>query len=130
MKKLFITILAVFYLGVSSGATVHFHYCMGELINWGLEQDKSTDCSNCGMDKTKADGCCKEQHKEIKVDKSHQAFKTAFHFQQTIQAVLISHLHKNWEEALPISLIVEYPVTNGPPRPATPIFIKNCTYRI
>ena len=36
MKKLLITILALVYLTVSSGATVNLHYCMGKLMSWDL----------------------------------------------------------------------------------------------
>ncbi|WP_200864732.1 hypothetical protein [Arcticibacter svalbardensis] len=39
MKKFFVTLFVVFYLGVSSGATMHFHYCMGQLVDMGLEMD-------------------------------------------------------------------------------------------
>ncbi len=83
MKKLIITVLAVFYLGVSSGATVHFHYCMGELIEWGLSNDSSEgadDCSNCGMKKGVSENCCKDQKQELKLKESQKAplsiFKT------------------------------------------------------
>jgi hypothetical protein len=54
MKRTLLTILAIFYLGVSSGATVHFHYCMGELVSWGLAKQAGKVCDFCGMSKTTA----------------------------------------------------------------------------
>jgi hypothetical protein len=36
MKKILVSILAVFYLASSVGATVHLHYCMDKFINWSL----------------------------------------------------------------------------------------------
>ncbi|MBK8522228.1 MAG: hypothetical protein IPL54_15650 [Chitinophagaceae bacterium] len=35
-EKFITAILAVLYLGTSSGATIHMHYCMGKLAEWGL----------------------------------------------------------------------------------------------
>jgi hypothetical protein len=40
MKKFITAILAVLYLGTSSGATIHMHYCMGKLAEWGLGHQK------------------------------------------------------------------------------------------
>ena len=68
MKKLLIAIVALLYIGSSTGATVHLHYCMGKLADWGIGHDKSENCSQCGMEKTdkKDNGCCKDEHKFIK----------------------------------------------------------------
>ena len=51
MKKFITAILAVLYLGTSSGATIHMHYCMGKLADWGLGHQNSKTCGNCGMEK-------------------------------------------------------------------------------
>ena len=43
MKKTIIAIVAFFYLVISSGFTVHIHYCMNKLAGWGLfHLDKDT----------------------------------------------------------------------------------------
>jgi hypothetical protein len=64
MKKLFAFILAFFYLTSTIGANVHLHYCMDELINWGVVNNESVTCENCGMEKD--DGCCKDEQKFLK----------------------------------------------------------------
>lgn len=73
MKRPIAVILALLYLVVSTGATVHMHYCMGSLVDMGLWHNKSERCSNCGMDNTKARDCCKDKHQFVKLEKDQQA---------------------------------------------------------
>jgi hypothetical protein len=69
MKKLITFIVAILYLVTSTGATVHLHYCMGNLKSWGIGYDDSKFCSNCGMKKSDATkDCCKDDHTYIKND--------------------------------------------------------------
>lgn len=69
MKKFLVTILALVYLTVSCGATVQIHYCMGNLVHWNLWTSIDKNCSKCGMKKVtkKHNGCCKDDHKHIKL---------------------------------------------------------------
>lgn len=68
MKRLLVIILALSYLCLSTGITVHTHYCMGKLVGTSfIEQDEDHHCSHCGMDKKSSkNGCCKDEHKIIK----------------------------------------------------------------
>lgn len=72
MKKLVVSILAVFYLASAVGATVHLHYCMDKLINWSLTKADGDKCDKCGMKKD--GGCCKD---ELKLVKNNTDQKTA-----------------------------------------------------
>ncbi|KEQ30929.1 hypothetical protein N180_20190 [Pedobacter antarcticus 4BY] len=49
MKKTLLIFLAVFYFGISQGATVYLHYCMGELVQMGMIESQSPSCDFCGM---------------------------------------------------------------------------------
>lgn len=80
MKKLVLTILTIFYLGVSSGATVHFHYCMGQLIEWGLSETNAEECSSCSRKESETEKCCKDQSQQFKVEKSQKAAPSAYEF--------------------------------------------------
>lgn len=131
MKRLLITVLAVFYLSVSSGATVHFHYCMGELIEWGLSDDasKSADnCDNCGMKKGVSEDCCKDQKQEFKLKESQKASFS------TVQAKVIDLPAKVYPELGFTQVYAkEYliPVINAPPRiQKAPTFLLNRNFRI
>ncbi|WP_026898176.1 HYC_CC_PP family protein [Daejeonella oryzae] len=130
MKKLVVTILAVFYLGVSSGATVHFHYCMGELFEWGLSKNKAANCDNCSMKKAAAQDCCKDQHQQFKVEKSQKASQTLFQFNQPSLDIPILSYQIVSEQFTGISA-QGHPYGNAPPRTnQIPVFIRNCTYLI
>ena len=131
MKKLIITVLAVFYLGVSSGATVHFHYCMGELIEWGLTNDASEsadDCSNCGMKKGVSGDCCKEQKQEFKLK---EAQKTAINTIQAKAFSLAPITYPNYTETLIANQQVLIPLSHAPPaKQKIAVFILNRNFRI
>jgi hypothetical protein len=131
MKKLLITVLAVFYLGASSGATVHFHYCMGELIEWGLSNDSSEgtdDCSNCGMKKGISEDCCKDQKQELKIKDSQKAPLSIFQAKIfAMEPIIHTILHV---KALP-PVSEYYSFNNSVPRTGkTPVFIRNRNFRI
>ena len=101
MKKFLILILTFAYLATTTGATVHMHYCMDKLVELNLWHSEKDQCNNCGMDKseTKDDkGCCKDEHKQVKVDKDHYTSDVAFQAMQIAAA------------ALPVSFI-EIPAT-------------------
>ena len=74
MKKIIVAILALLYITTSTGATIHMHYCMGKLADWGIGHNDSKTCGNCGMDKSeeKDNGCCKVEQKQIKLKTDHQ----------------------------------------------------------
>ena len=131
MKKLLITVLAVFYLSVSSGATVHFHYCMGELIEWGLTNDnleKAADCSNCGMKKGVSEDCCKVQKQEYKLKESQKTLVISI---QPEAFALAPVTYPDFTQILSSSPTDLIPESNAPPRTLkTAVFIRNCNFRI
>jgi hypothetical protein len=131
MKKLFITVLAIFYLSVSSGATVHFHYCMGELIEWGLSDNdsaKENDCSNCGMKKGLSEDCCKDQKQEYKLKESQKAPLNTI---QPVVFALAPVNYSDFNQILPSTPANLIPERIAPSRtPKTAVFIRNCNYRI
>ncbi len=77
MKKLFVFILAITYLAEAGGMSLYKHYCMDRLVSWGLTKG-GKDCPSCGMeknhpDKSECKGCCKDEHKIIKITGDHRA---------------------------------------------------------
>lgn len=131
MKRLLLTILTVFYLGTSSGAAVHLHYCMGELVDLGLTQSKQANCELCGMTKSESakNTCCKDVSKEAKVDQSKKTSQFIYQF-KTFSAPVLQRLFSDIDIAL-LSRPNKTVYTNAPPeRLNVPVFIRNCTYRI
>ncbi len=133
MKKLLVSIFAVFYLGLSSGAVVHLHYCMDQLVEWNLLNDSNNDlCGNCGMPKThKKDkkDCCREDVQFIKITDA----------QKTTDNINPAHLNFT---AVPVpsffeTVIINIPGTvqndsfTPPPLVHGPgIYLRNCVFRI
>jgi hypothetical protein len=133
MKKFIVCILAILYMGSSTGAIVHMHYCMGKLVEQSLWHGKAKKCSKCGTkenNKSCKKKCCKDEHKLIKLNKDQ---KTA---ESSIQLLAYTSLviPVNFTELPQVhmtSVTQEYPVTNAPPRSCkVQPYITLCTFRI
>jgi len=130
MKKIATLILALFYLSVSTGATVHLTYCMGRLVEEGLLHADSKNCSRCGMEKNEKNGCCKDEVKLLKIDndqtvpetslKNPLVFPVAISF---TDGLTTAYLHGVTDPAVP-------PVQTRPLQTNTAVFIRNCVFRI
>jgi hypothetical protein len=133
MKRLIVCILAILYIGSSTGATVHMHYCMGKLVDMGLWHGKKAGtCNKCGAKENSSckKKCCKDVHKTVKLDKDHKMAESAFQF-LALTPFDVPHHYYDLLQAHFTTSAQEYPVTNGPPRSSkiqTYIFLR--TFRI
>ena len=132
MKKIIIAILAIVYMGTATGATIHMHYCMGKLVSMGLLPGKDDQCDKCGMKKIegKSNGCCKDDNKQIKIEKDQKKTETAVQTMLAIPvempAVIIEIPLNNFS-----SLTERNPYGNAPPRSASvAVYIRNCVFLI
>jgi hypothetical protein len=111
MKKILVSILAVFYLASSVGATVHLHYCMDKLINWSLLKGDGDKCDKCGMKKD--DGCCKDEHKFVKNSDDQKAAESSIEVLQFLTGtapVSVLNISEFYS-----SIVHKYPVSHAPP---------------
>ena len=130
MKKLITTILAIFYLGVSSGASIDMHYCMGQLIDWGISQDETEKCNNCGMEKGLSSDCCKDEQHKLAVKESPKASAIVYHFNTpglNVHSAVYNGTGFIYVHPLEENRIVS---DSPPPSQSIPAFIRNCTFRI
>ena len=137
MKRILLIILAFIYLGLSQGPTVYLHYCMGELVQMGLEHpDEAAACEFCGMDATASnaqaakEACCEQDAKSIKIDNVQKIVKSEFHFEQApvlLPKTLIEQFLKSTPDKGSQSLFSDQ---KAPPIQDIPVFVRNCTYRI
>lgn len=126
MRKIIVSILAVFYLCSSTGATVHMHYCMGKLINWSLFKD-GDKCSKCGMKKD--GGCCKDENKFVKNNFDQKATESINLVQLLVSPAPV--LFIDIAESYASSLLETYPTSHAPPiSSGLEIYIRNCVFRI
>ncbi len=134
VKRVFAFILTLLYLSIATGFNTYSHYCMDRYVGTSFWQKESTTCSVCGMDKSKTSTkkhCCKEEHKQIKLEKDHQASDYVMQsFQTPFVAVLPSLL--TWEAPnIQQTVSQEYPVNHGPPgKEYHSLHILHCTYLI
>ncbi len=106
------------------------HYCMGELIELGLSQNKDKDCSNCGMRENERNGCCKDKQQFLKIDKEQNTSNASYHFPQVTSDALFHNFFELSSIYVP-SLMEEHPLIKAPPRwQNLPLFIRNCVFRI
>jgi len=130
MKRILVTILAIFYLGVSSGATLQFHYCMGKLVDWELSSKISEKCDKCGMKKGSTKDCCKTSEKQFKVDNSHKASGNDFLLKVSTTDLLFSGYALN-NQIVVFSNTSDHPFANAPPGLSdVSVFLRNCNFRI
>ena len=133
MKKFFIAILAFLYLSTSAGATVHLHFCMDKLVDWKLWSNKTKEdkCSNCGMEKMEAkdNGCCKDEHKQIKLENEHRA-ADGYQASQLLSVIIQVGIFQLLLIDLP-SVTEENPTSHDPPRSrGLAAYIRNRVFRI
>ena len=130
MKKFLVSILAIFYLGTSVGATVNLHYCMGRLVNWDFSVKETHTCGKCGMEKVKTQkkGCCEDKHQKLQVEKDQKAENR---YQPAAPvAIAVVTTFPSFVTPVTSSIAEEYPVSNGPPRSKVPTHIRYCIFRI
>jgi hypothetical protein len=92
MKNVLISMIAVFYLAVTSGVVLNIHYCMGRISSVTFNHDKDHEdgaCGKCGMNKTEHH-CCGDVVKMVKLSDSHQASNFSFEL-VSISALLPNH---------------------------------------
>lgn len=132
MKKFVAVILALLYITTSTGATLHMHYCMGELADWDFGMTKSESCGQCGMEKNgdNDNGCCKDEQAFIKNDRDQVAAPSGFHFASPASIAL----PVPFIEFPPVNIVSvteANPLNHAPPRSSgTAVYVRNCVFLI
>ncbi|MBC7745978.1 MAG: hypothetical protein H7096_12855 [Flavobacterium sp.] len=129
MKKSLLFIFVLFYFGVASGATMEFHYCMGNLVEWGIaHQEETKSCSKCKMLESDSKNCCKKQQQDVKIEKAQKA---EFSHQFKVDSLLVVQSF-GFKNDANIFYKTQCPVIyrQVSPLEKTPIFIFLRTFRI
>ena len=128
MKRILVSILAVFYLASSVGATVHLHYCMDKFIDWSLLKSDGDKCDKCAMEKD--GGCCKDENKFVKNNVDQKVTESAIQLIQ-MAAVATPTAFIYTSEYHFTSIIQENSLSHAPPRNnGIGIHILNCVFRL
>jgi hypothetical protein len=93
LKKQFSFILALLYFSSAVGATIHQHYCMGELVGFSLFDTQSKACGKCGMEKhtEESKDCCKDVSIVIKPGDSHTFSQPDYNLTFCLLTIAESH---------------------------------------
>ncbi len=128
MKKVFVGILAIMYMAVSSGFAMDIHYCMGKKAGVDFYGSANDKCGRCGM-KGKKGGCCHDELKFYKLSDSHKNVSNNISFTVDVIAVVTEYPHYNWQ--LPADAALATVNNNSPPDDTGPsACVLNCVFRI
>jgi len=131
MKKFIVYIVAVLYLGLSTGATFQLHFCMGKLVGSSIWSAVKTDrCNKCDMAKNNGKNkCCKDEHRTIIVKQDQTTQKTAYQPVQLIATGLIPSVTDVLVTPI-IDLSFVQSHSKSPPDYQVPLYIHNCSLLI
>lgn len=128
MKKIYIGILAVLYMAVSSGIAMEIHYCMGKQAGMEFYGSSSDKCGKCGMTE-KNTGCCHDDFKFYKLSDSHKTVSNDINFTADEIAVVNHYFVYNWHT--PDNTALTSSNIHSPPDYAKPsASIMNCVFRL
>ena len=128
MKKVFVGILAMMYMTVSSGIAMEIHYCMGKKAGVDFYGSANDKCGRCGM-KEKKSGCCHDEHKFYKLSDSHKNVSNNINFTANEIAVLTEYPVYNWQ--LPADRALASINNHSSPDDTGPSnCILNCVFRL
>jgi hypothetical protein len=96
MKKIYIGILALVYMAVSSGIALELHYCMGDRAGVELYGSASDTCGKCGMTE-KDTGCCHDEFQFYKISDSHKTVSNDINFTAPSFAVVTEYHIYTWQ---------------------------------
>jgi hypothetical protein len=128
MKKIYIGILALVYMAVSSGIALELHYCMGKKAGVDLYGTANEKCGKCGM--TEKDlGCCHDEFKFYKLSDFHKTVSNDIDLTASSIAVVHDHNLFNWQ--MPDNTLRTAINNNSPPGYTAPsACIMNCVFRL
>ncbi|MCY7291041.1 MAG: hypothetical protein LH615_02555, partial [Ferruginibacter sp.] len=131
LKKLVTILLLIIYSTTSIGATVHMHFCMNKFVGWNLTHNENEKCGKCGMkeDATKK-GCCKDEHKQLKIDSDQQSSTIASFINIIHSPILLQSLHSYNFQINKFEKITDTYFHPPPLPPMQKLNILYCTFQI
>lgn len=126
MKKIIALLLAVLYIGTTSGVVLNVHYCMGKISSVKVDNFRNTFCK-CGK-KEAGGSCCKTEIRVVKFSNDHQASLASFDVK--VPAVILPSRVSLIDLCEINTHIPVRPAANAPPGTSSKSYIENCVFRI
>ena len=129
LKRSVVLVLAVLYLVTVSGFALNLHYCFNRLSSVKIDAPANA-CVKVVESSSNKMKCCKDSHINIKVKDAHQGGSSSFwgkFYPVGLPLAVLTDL--SFKLRSPSLLTLSY---RGPPPlwTGTPIFLRNCTFRI
>ena len=126
--------VAIFFLTIYSfttvGATAHRHYCMNKLVGASLYHGKESKCEKCGMDKSANKGCCKDEHKFIKLEREHYNAQPTTSLLFSFTPIVLTGFY-TYNQFASSSITETYFASKAPPNvQGQKLYLLNCIFRI
>jgi hypothetical protein len=131
VRKACAFILAVFYLSFSIGATLHQHYCMGELVGASIYSHKDDECGKCGMKKHTESGndCCKDVSITLKTNDSYTFSQPVYDF-NSFSVLLPASQFATISLDIPEAQTENFYLAHSPPLLKHSLFLRFGNFRI
>lgn len=127
MKKFITAIIAILYLGSSSGVAMEIHYCMGKKSGVEFYGAESKLCSKCGMIEKK--GCCHDKHQFYKLQDAHKI--VAAEDKINFTPLLICSVFPVYDWSVTSQHADKIYQNHSPPQFIKPsVLIMNCIFRL
>lgn len=132
MKRIGIFLLAWVYIISTAGTVLEIHYCMGHIsgVHWGVPGSGTmTCCASKTMPGMHDSPCCKTESKVLRVTDVHQP-ATAYALPLAIPAATVRplcFLQAPLFSRSPVPVSVAHA---PPPGLRSPLFVRNCSFRI
>jgi hypothetical protein len=126
VKKLLIIVLMLVYGTSVTGATIHLHFCCGQLDDISLSVPKKKACPTKA---TVADKCCEDKHVELKVKADQQP---AAKWIETVKNLTLVNNTASFRTPSVLYWTRVNRFATGPPHEHTsvPLYIQNRVFRI
>ena len=122
--------MLLLYGAVTIGATVHIHYCMNRFTGVSFFDKNNAVCNTCGMQKSKAHGCCREECKQFKVAADQLLANTVYTGLDDGNYAILPPVTQHAVQMAPLKPIVE-PISHAPPnRPWQKLYLQHNVWRI
>lgn len=126
MKRSAVAILALLYFTISTGMVVNIHYCMGKVSSVNVDVLAKNLCA-CGKKETK--GCCKTEHKLIKLEDNHKASFADVVFNVPVHEIQIAY-NLFVQPDFALSNQAAYNNHSPPILSKQDSYLQNCVFRI
>ena len=132
MKRFFVTILTILYYYYSIGATIHEHYCMGEVVEISLFSASEKKCTKCGIEThPENNDCCKDVQVVVKSNEDHIS-SSYVHFIRSNFEIIPPVFFAGFNEIYFDKIAATYNASaaHSPPLKHVPIYIQIQNFRI